>query len=377
MAPTSSPALLSHRVRTFCGRSFPALAGAVLLLAGCHPRVTDPRDPKFIIAEKDKWQITQGELDQQVAAYMKQNQMTAQQIGPEKMPILQTAMLDNMVLQKLVLAKGATMPLKDVDKNTSDMFDKIKSRTTSDADFQSQLKAAGLTPDALKQKIHDQVVATKVLEAEAFSNYTPSDQEVSDFYVKFRDRYFVMPPKIRASRVLIMVDEHTSPAEKAAKKKTIDQAHDRVAHGEDFSKVALEVSEDRYSSPRGGDIGFFQKGENEPEFEAVAFKSKVGVLSPVFETPMGYQFLKVTDTQGGVVPEAEARPAISAFLKKNKEQDEERAYTTKLLADSGVTYHFARAVLPQADPAEASPAENASAPMPDGSASTKAPSPGK
>ncbi len=66
--------------------------------------------------------------------------------------------------------------------------------------------------------------------------------------MKNKDKFNV-PPQIRASRILIIVDEKATPADKAAKKKAIDKAHDRVTHGEDFSKVATEVSEDRYSAP--------------------------------------------------------------------------------------------------------------------------------
>jgi parvulin-like peptidyl-prolyl isomerase len=163
-----------------------------------------------------------------------------------------------------------------------------------------------------------------------------------------------MPPKLRASRVLVVVDQKASPADKAAKKKAITAARDRVAKGEDFSKVAMQVSEDRYSGPKGGDIGYFQRGENEPQFDDVAFSSKVGILSPVFETPMGYQFIKVTETKlGGPMAVAEARASISQYLKQGKVAHQEQAYTEKLLKDSGVTFHMTLVDPPAAPPAGA------------------------
>src|ERR1700685_3709138 len=80
---------------------FPALLlASAALLAGCHPAVTDPNDPKFIVAEKGDWQITEGELDTEVLSYLKQHQATPEQVGPSKMPIVKTAMLRNMVLKK-------------------------------------------------------------------------------------------------------------------------------------------------------------------------------------------------------------------------------------------------------------------------------------
>jgi len=174
--------------------------------------------------------------------------------------------------------------------------------------------------------------------------------------------------------VLILVDDKTSPADKAAKKKAIDKAHDRVVHGEDFSKVAMEVSEDRYSAPKGGDVNFFQRGENEPGFDDVAFATKVNTVSPVFMTSLGYQFLKVTAIQpAGPVPVADARGYISSKLREMKSQQQSQEYAKKLLADSGVTYHFVLVDPPaQVDQGQGAP-DGASQPppaAPDSSAST-------
>ena len=319
-----------------------AFAGLVLATAGCHRAVTDPKDPKFIVAEKGKWQVTRAELDKEVDNFLKQRHATPEQVGPSKMPLLETTILDNMVLEKLIVDRAAALPLKDVDKEEAAALEKIKGHYPSQQELDQQLKTSGLTIDELKKRIHEQVLIRKVLETEAFQNVEPTEQEINDFYLKNKER-FNIPPKVRASRILIMVDEKTAPADKAAKKKAIDKAHDRVTHGEDFSKVALEVSQDRYSAPKGGDIGFFQKGENEPQFDDVAFNSKPGTVSPVFETPLGYQFLKVTETQpGGVVPVADARTVITNYLRQGKQGEQAKAYTEKLLAQGGVTYHLVR-----------------------------------
>jgi len=343
------------------------LVGLALVTTGCHRAVTDPKDPNFIVAEKGSWQITRGQLTTEVNDYLKHHQMTVDQVGPAKMPLLESAVLDNIVLEKILLDHATALPLKDVDKDEATAFDRVKGRYPNQQEFDQQLKTAGLTVDALKKRIHEQVLIHKVLETEALQNTEPTEQEINDFYLKNKER-FNTPPKIRASRILVLVDPKTSPEDKAAKKKIIDQAHDRVAHGEDFSKVATAVSEDRYSAPKGGDIGFFQKGENEPQFDTVAFSSKPGVLSAVFETPMGYQFLKVTESQpGGPVSIADARTIIANYLRQARQGERVNAYTSKLLAQSGVVYHVTRVNPNQPDsapgnPPAAAPANAAPAP---------------
>jgi parvulin-like peptidyl-prolyl isomerase len=357
--------------RNFLALSALLLAGAALL-AGCHPAVTDPNDPKFIVAEKGNWQITEGELDTEVSTFLKQRQATPDQVGPSKMPILKTMMLKNLVLKKLLLDKAAAMQLTDVDQEDAAELGKLKGAAT-DAEFAQQLTTAGLTLDDLKQKIHEKTLINKVLEAEAYKNVDPTEQEIDTIYLQHKDS-FNIPPKVRASRILILVDDKTSPADKAAAKKAIDAARARVVHGEDFSKVAMEVSQDRYSAPRGGDINFFQRGENEPGFDDVAFNTKAGVISPVFQTALGYQFLKVTAIQpAGVVPVADARGYISSKLREMKMEEQSQAYAKQLLADSGVTYHLVLVDPPAQEEAPAGPGAPDNAPpaaAPDSSAST-------
>src|ERR1700677_3743531 len=293
---------------------------ALAFLAGCQPpAVTDPNDPKFIVASKGTWTITKAELDTEVGNYLKQHDATPEELGPSKMPILQTAMLRNIVLKKLMLEKAAGMQIKDddVNKQIDDQITQVKG-AAGDADFDAKLKQAGMTLDDLKQKLREKILIEKVLDAEAFTNTEPNDQEIDAIYAQHKDD-FNLPPKVRASRILVLVDDKTAPADKIAKKKKIDDAYARVKKGEDFSKVAMEVSEDKYSAPRGGDINFFQKGENEPGFDDVAFNTKVNQVSPVFQTQLGYEFLKVTATQpAGVVPIAQAREYISSKLKEKK-----------------------------------------------------------
>ena len=320
---------------------FPALVlTGVALLAGCKPAITDPKDPKFVVAEKGTWQISRAELDTAVTDFLKQHQATPEQVGPAKMPMVETMMLKNMVLKKLMLDKAATIPMPDADKEEAAQLDTIKQSIPPGQDLDAQLKAHGMSLEDLKKQIHEQVVIHKVLETEAFKNVDPSEQEIDKIYLEHKDS-FVIPAQVRASRVLVLVDDKTSPADKVKAKATIDAAHARVAKGEDFSKVATEVSQDRYSAPRGGDLGKFKKGENEPGFDDVAFNTKVNTVSPVFLDPLGYQFVKVTEIDPpGTVPVAQARGYISGELKKQNMQEQSQAYAKKLLADANVTYHL-------------------------------------
>ena len=88
--------------------------------------------------------------------------------------------------------------------------------------------------------------------------------------------------KVRASHIL--VEKHSKALEVIRK----------IQEGEDFGKVAGAYSSCP-SKKRGGDLGYFGKGEMVAEFEKAAFSLSVGAMTndPV-KTKFGYHIIKRT-----------------------------------------------------------------------------------
>src|SRR5678816_854890 len=70
----------------------------------------------------------------------------------------------------------------------------------------------------------------------------------------------------------------------------------RAKAGEDFGKLAREMSEDPGSKDKGGDLGWVSKGDMVPQFEEALFALKKGEITaePV-RTPFGFHAVKVLD----------------------------------------------------------------------------------
>jgi peptidyl-prolyl cis-trans isomerase C len=98
------------------------------------------------------------------------------------------------------------------------------------------------------------------------------------------------PPQdeIHARHILV-------PTEEEAKK-----ALDRIKAGEDFAKVATELSKD--PSADGGDLGWFTKDRMVPEFSEAAFKLKKGEVSEPVHTQFGWHIIKIEDTRTKTFP---------------------------------------------------------------------------
>lgn len=71
---------------------------------------------------------------------------------------------------------------------------------------------------------------------------------------------------------------------------------ERLSNGESFANLAKELSIDKGSGKRGGDLGFFGRGMMVKPFEEAAFKLQKGEMTqePV-KTEFGYHIIKRVD----------------------------------------------------------------------------------
>lgn len=71
---------------------------------------------------------------------------------------------------------------------------------------------------------------------------------------------------------------------------------EQIDNGKNFSELAKEASECP-SSEKGGDLGFFEKGDMVKPFERKAFSMDVGDVSEPVKTEFGYHLIKKTDEE--------------------------------------------------------------------------------
>jgi len=180
-----------------------------------------------------------------------------------------------------------------------------------------------MTLEKLRQDARVDMSINKMMEAELSTLPGPSDAQAREFYDKNPDK-FKQDAAVRASHILIAVDEK---ADAAAKKKALAEAQSvlkQARSGADFGALARKYSKDG-SASEGGDLNFFPKGQMVPAFDEAAFKLKPGEISDIVTTQFGYHIIKVTDTRPpSVVPFAQVSDKIKEYLtQENKQQKAE------------------------------------------------------
>jgi peptidyl-prolyl cis-trans isomerase D len=145
----------------------------------------------------------------------------------------------------------------------------------------------------------------KVTDAEAAAFAKANPDRVKKAYEENKARYD-QPRRARASHVLVKVDAAAPAAEVDAARKKADEIAARARKGEDFAKLARELSQDPSAKENGGDLGLFGPGVMAKEFEEAVFAARAGeVVGPV-RTPFGLHVIKVAELQEPKVVPLEA-----------------------------------------------------------------------
>lgn len=152
------------------------------------------------------------------------------------------------------------------------------------------------------------IIIAKFVKTEVDDKVKVSEDEMKAFYEEHKDE-FKTPEMWRASHILVASE---------------GEAKDVVAElskGSLFEDIARAKSIDATSS-RGGDVGYFRKGQVVPEFENTCTSLSVGQTSAIVHTQFGYHIIKLTDKKNEAFePYESAKPKIENALKLKKRDE--------------------------------------------------------
>ena len=120
-----------------------------------------------------------------------------------------------------------------------------------------------------------------------------NDSQVTNALIE--EAYERMKLDVRASHILVMVEEGAIPADTLKAYNKMLDIIKRIESGESFEALAAKFSEDPSAKDNKGDLGYFSAFRMVYPFENAAYKTAVGSVSKPFRTRFGYHILKVAD----------------------------------------------------------------------------------
>lgn len=163
---------------------------------------------------------------------------------------------------------------------------------------------------------------------EQYLNEAVSDQGVQNFYSENIDNY--KSRKAKVSHILFRTNARMNEQERQVVLTKASEAYSRVNSGEDFEVVAKEMSEDKVSGDKGGDLGWINEGAVSDAFSSKAFSMKTGEMSEPFLTDFGFHIVKLVEEPQDITKPLSALKGDIRYQLRNQSKKAE----TKRLLDS-------------------------------------------
>ena len=285
-----------------------------------------------VVARVNGEDVKKAEFDRMVKTI---EARAGQPIPPERRDEILRGALDQLIVYKLLAQECKTRGVSATDADIDAKVGDLKKQFPTEDAFNKALQERGMTLESLKSDARTDISVSKLMDAEVATTPGPSDAEAQDFYAKNPDK-FKQEEQVRASHILIRVDEKADAATKKKAKDQIESVLKQARAGADFAKLAQEYSQDG-SAAQGGDLNYFTRQQMVPAFADVAFSLKPGQISDVVTTQFGYHIIKVTDHKPArVVPYEEAAAKIKEFLGEQKKQQHADAFIESLKKKSKI-----------------------------------------
>jgi peptidyl-prolyl cis-trans isomerase C len=243
--------------------------------------------------------------------------------------------LDRLITYTLLSQEAKARKVVATDTEVEERLKQMQQQFPNEEAFKKALAERNMTIDRLRSDTRNDLVISKMMDAEVSTTPGASDAEAKDFYEKNPDK-FKQPEQVRASHILIRVDENADAAAKQKALARIQALLKRAKAGEDFAALAKQNSQDG-SAAQGGDLNYFGRGQMVPAFDEAAFKLKPGEISDVVTTQFGYHIIKVTDHKdASTVPLEQVSDRVKQFLSGQKKQEKADQFITGLKEKSKI-----------------------------------------
>jgi foldase protein PrsA len=220
--------------------------------------------------------------------------------GPQGKAVL------NQLVQGLLIDQYAKQNNIDIsDADVAKKEDEIKSKYPP-GQFEQILKSQNLTEDDVKRILRQQLVVEKAVA----SSIKVSDADVSSYLAK-NHATLDTSAQVRARHILV------------ADLATANKVEAELKGGADFAAEAKKYSTDPSSKDKGGELGFFSKGQMVPAFQDAAFSQPLNVVGPPVKSPFGYHIIEVEEKKPAqVATVANSGDKIKQTLTQQQEQQQ-------------------------------------------------------
>jgi peptidyl-prolyl cis-trans isomerase SurA len=219
-------------------------------------------------------------------------------------PEIKCKILEDVLFQKLMVTQAEVDSIEvseiqveaDLDRRLAGFIQQFGSQEKMEDYY-------GKTISDIKKElyniVYEQMLAQQV-QSGIVANVDVTPSEIRSFFKTIPNDSI---PQLKTEYIIAQIVKNPpiSIDERLRIKEQLMDYRQRILDGSSFSTLAIMYSQDPGSAKKGGELGFYGRGQLYPEFEAVAFKLKEGEISNVLETEAGYHIIQMIKRKGDYI----------------------------------------------------------------------------
>ncbi|MGB4204604.1 MAG: peptidylprolyl isomerase [Bacteroidales bacterium] len=212
--------------------------------------------------------------------------------------------LEDLMIQKLFVNQAEADSIEITDNQLENALNQRIRYFTSQFGSQEKLenfygKSIMEIKNEFRDLIKEQMMAEEA-QQQVIEDIKVTPSEIRAFYKSIpADSIYTIPTEFEIGQII--KKPPVSTAELNAVRNQLKTYRNRILAGERFETFAALYSEDPGSASRGGELGFYRRGELYPEFEAVAFRLEKGEISDIVKTKAGYHIIQMLERRGETI----------------------------------------------------------------------------
>ena len=301
-------------------------AAAICLLTGPAWADKAASSDKEVASVNGK-HILKSQYDRELSVFQKRAAQKGRQLSDADLLTVKKRIVENLIEAEVLYQQSK----KEIEA--------IKKRFPDEAAYKKALKGMDVSEKEIRVQIQRGQAINQLLDTNVRQKITVTKEESKIFYDK-NPNMFKQPEQAKASHILIKMAPDAEESKKNQARKKIETVQKKVRQGEDFGLLAKANSEGP-TAKRGGDLGYFGRGQMVKPFEDAVFALKVGEVSKIVETQFGYHLIKLTDKKAArTIPYKEVQLELEQYLKKDKEKTEIQNYIDNLKKSATIERFF-------------------------------------
>ncbi len=242
--------------------------------------------------------------------------------------------LDALVADKLLDAQVNQLQIDVSDQQVDEAIENIKKANRfDDRQLEEALAEQGLDRKSFRKQVKKQLEGSIVLQQRIRSRLKISDEDVKNYF-QLHAKDYAGEEEVHVRHIFLPLPENASATEEAKVRAQGERILKRLEHGEDFAKVAREVSKGP-GAEEGGDLGWIRRGTIQRSLEDTAFGLRTGQVSGLVRAGQGLHVFKAEGRRtGGARSFDEVKDQVRDLLTNEQLDTYRNQYVAELKRDA-------------------------------------------